>query len=112
MKHNTDWKKYILVFVITAAIFGTAIFASNWLGNEKLENIRSTEDSISTDILSSETQFSLLENASCEDLGTTTLSDQLGTLDDKLAATEADRGANDSQVIALKKNYSLLEIED
>ncbi len=113
MKHDTvDWKKYLLVLVITVAIFGTAIYISNYFGQKKLDEIKSIQDNISIDILSSETQFSLLENSSCQNVGLGSLSTELGTLEDKLSATESDRGVNDPQVIALKKNYSLLEIED
>src|ERR1700733_11672705 len=113
MEHNTfDWKKYLLVFAITAAIFGTAIYVSNYFGDRKLSEIRTIQDNISIDILSSETQFSLLENSSCQSVGLGSLSTELGTLEDKLSATESDRGVNDPQVIELKKNYSLLEIED
>lgn len=113
MQHDTfDWKKYFLVFIITGLIFGTAIYLSNYFGNKKLDEIRSIQDNIAIDILSSETQFSLLENSSCKDVGTGSLSTELGSLEDKLSATENDRGSNDPQVITLKKNYSLLEIED
>jgi len=113
MEHSTfDWKKYFLVFIITVFIFATAILVSNYLGDKKLEEIRSIQDNISIDILSSETQFSLLEDSSCQNVGTGSLSTELGTLEEKLSYTENDRGANDSEVLTLKKYYSLLEIKD
>jgi hypothetical protein len=67
---------------------------------------------IAIDILSSETQFSLLEESSCKDLGTGTLSTELGNLEDKLSYTESQRGKDDPEVITLKQYYSLLEIKD
>lgn len=111
--HKIDWKKYIYTFIITAIIFGTAIYLSSYFSNKKLEEIRGIQDKIAVDILSSETQFSLLEESACTDLeGSTTLSQELGTLEEKLAYTEKDRGSDDPEVISIKRYYSLLEIKD
>ncbi len=108
-----DLKKYIYSFVITAIIFATAIYVSNYLGQKKLDDIRNIQDKISIDLLSSETQYSLLENSSCKDFtATSSLSTELGTLEDKLAYTEDQRGVNDPEVRTLKQYYSLLEIKD
>jgi glutaredoxin len=109
---NINWRKYFFTFLITAIIFATAIFLSNYFGQKKIEEIRSIQDKISIDILSSETQYSLLEFSACKDLGTSTLSSELGSLGDKLSATEDERGADDPQVQYLKRYYSLLEIKD
>lgn len=105
-------KKYIYSFIITAIIFSTAIFVSNYFGQKKLDEIRSIQDKISIDIMSSETQFSLLEESSCKDIGTGTLSTELGDLENRLSYTESDRGVNDPEVLTLKRYYSLLEIKD
>ena len=112
MQNKTDWKKYFFSFAITAMIFITAILLSNYFGNKKLNQIRDIQDKISIDILSSETQFSLLEESACKDFGKGTLSTELGTLEDKLGVTESDRGSNDPEVKTLKQYYSLLEIKD
>lgn len=105
-------KKYIFSFIITAVIFATAIYISNYFGQKKLDEIRNIQDKISIDILSSETQFSLLEESSCKDVGSGTLSTELGNLENKLTYTENDRGVNDPEVKTLKQYYSLLEIKD
>ena len=110
--NEIDWKKYIYSFTITAIIFATAIALSNYFGQKKIEELRNIQDKISIDILSSETQFSLLEQSQCKDVGTGTLSTELGTLEDKLSYTENQRGENDSEVQTLKRYYSLLEIKD
>jgi hypothetical protein len=107
-----DSKKYIYSFAITAIIFATAIYVSNYFGQKKLDDIRNIQDKIAIDILSSETQFSLLEESSCKDIGSGTLSTELGTLEDKLSYTESQRGANDPEVQTLKQYYFLLEIKD
>ncbi len=113
MQHDTiDWKKYFFTFVITAIIFITAVILSNYFNSKKLSEIRSIQDKIAIDILSSETQFSLLEESSCKDVGSKSLSSELGSLEDKLSSTAGDRGNDDEQVQTLKRYYSLLEIKD
>ncbi len=105
-------RKYLYSFIITAIIFSTAIFLSNYFSQKRMEEIRNIQDKISIDILSSETQFSLLEESLCKDIGTGTLSTELANLEEKLSYTEGQRGANDPEVQTLKKYYSLLEIKD
>lgn len=113
VNNQINWKKYFYSFVITAIIFCTAIYISDYFNQKKIDNIRAIQDKISIDIMSSETQFSLLEESSCKDLaGQSALTDELGTLGDKLAYTENSRGENDSEVQTLKRYYSLLEIKD
>jgi hypothetical protein len=105
-------RKYLYSFVITAIIFSTAIFLSNYFSQKRIDEIRNIQDKISIDILSSETQFSLLEESSCKDIGTGTLSTELANLEERLAYTESQRGVKDPEVQTLKKYYSLLEIKD
>lgn len=112
MQKNIDYKKYLFSFLITSIIFGTAIYLSNYFGQKKIEEIRNIQDKISIDILSSETQFSLLEQSSCKDIGAGSLSTELGDLETKLSYTENQRGTEDNEVITLKKYYSLLLIKD
>ena len=109
---NTDYRKYIFSFVLTSLIFATAIYLSNYFGQKKLDEIRNIQDKISIDILSSETQFSLLEQSSCKDIDSGSLSTELGNLEAKLTYTENQRGTEDPEVQTLKKYYSLLEIKD
>lgn len=107
-----DSKKYLVAFLITAAIFGTAVFASNRLTNEKLQDVRDIENSVALDILSSETQFALLEETSCRDIGPGFLSKELGPLGERLSYAENQTGFNDGDVDSLKRSYFLLEIKD
>lgn len=111
-REELNWKKYLFSFLITAIIFASALYLSNYFAQKKLDEIRNIQDKIAIDILSSETQFSLLEESSCKDVGGGTLSTELGNLEDKLTYTENQRGHTDSEVITLKKYYSLLEIKD
>lgn len=107
-----DTKKYIFTFIITAAIFVTAFFASSYFSDKRVENVKSIQDNIAIDILSSETQFSLLGEVPCANISDSTLSPELSVLGDKLSHTENERGSNDADVIYLKKYYSLLQVKD
>ncbi|MFA5132392.1 MAG: hypothetical protein WC444_03660 [Candidatus Paceibacterota bacterium] len=107
-----DIKKYIFTFVITAAIFTTAFFASTFFSNKRVEDVKSIQDNIAIDILSSETQFDLLKEVPCANVSDSMLSPELSALGDKLSRTENERGATDADIVYLKKYYSLLEIKD
>ena len=109
----TDWKKYLLAFAITLAIFGTAFYVASTIDSGRIAEIRATQDAISIDLLSSETQFELLGNLDCETLSEhPILTDELNSLSEQLSFAESHLGTDNSEVIELKKQYSLLEIKD
>jgi len=113
--HNhepNDWKKYIIVFFITLTIFISAIWLANYFNTKKIDQLRNVEDKISIDLMSSETQFSLLQEMSCSDISTTALSSELNSLADKITYSESNIGVKNVDVISLKKYYSILEIKD
>ncbi len=107
-----DSKKYVMALLITALIFGTAVFVSSRLTDKKLDNVRDIENRVALDILSSETQFALLEETSCRDIGPGFLSKELGPLGERLAYAENNTGFNTNDVLSLKRSYFLLEIKD
>jgi hypothetical protein len=107
-----DWKKYVIVLFITSTIFISGLWISNYLSNKKIDQLKSIENSISLDLMSSETQFALLEELSCKDISTTVLSSELNSLADKISYSENNIGLEDIDVVSLKKSYSLLEIKD
>jgi len=107
-----DTKKYIFTFVLTTALFATAFFASSFFSEKRVQNVKEIQDNIAIDILSSETQFDLLKEVSCSNVNDSMLSPQLSEIGDKLSKTESDRGANDPDVVYLKKYYTLLEVKD
>ena len=107
-----DSRKYIVAFTITAVIFGTAIFISNILSQKKLEDVRAIENRVALDILSSETQFALLEETSCKDIAPGFLSKELGSLGEKLSYAENQTELNTTDLEYLKRSYFLLEIKD
>jgi hypothetical protein len=107
-----DWKKYIIVLFITATIFISGLWISNYLSGKKIDQLKNIESKISLDLMSSETQFSLLQEQSCKDVSGTVLSSELNSLADKISYSENNIGADDTDVVSLKKYYSLLEIKD
>ncbi len=110
---NARWSNYIVAFFSTALIFATALYASNYFNNQRIEDIRATQETISTDILSLETQFDLLQEHSCSDISENTiLPSALRTLASQLSYMEEQGARNHDEVARLKRLYSLLEIKD
>jgi hypothetical protein len=107
------WRTYLVALLITTAIFATALFVSNYLNDKRLEDIRATQDNISIDILSLETQFDLLAEHSCRDIAeNSVLSRELRPLAERLSYMERERNVDDEELVRLKRFYSLLQIKD
>ncbi|MFA5932027.1 MAG: hypothetical protein WC793_01465 [Candidatus Paceibacterota bacterium] len=111
MNNNFDWKKYFIVFLITVGLFFTAIYLSNFFGNQKIDQLKNIQDKIAIDILSSETQFSLLSELSCKNISDSVFSSELGELGTKLEWSQNNLGST-AEVSYLKKYYALLQIKD
>lgn len=111
MDNNFDWKKYLIVFLITVGLFVTASYVSNYFGEQKINQLKSIQDQIAIDILSSETQFSLLSELSCKNISDSVYSPELGELGSKLEWSQKNLGITE-EVTYLKKYYALLQIKD
>ena len=109
--NHIDWKKYLIVFLFTVTLFLSASYISNYFSNKKVDQLKLIQDKISIDILSSETQFSLLSELSCKNIPDSVLSGELGELGKKLEWGQENLGMTDT-VSYLKKYYSLLQIKD
>ena len=109
--NKQDITRYIIVFLITVAIFITAGSLSKFFNNRKIAEVKSIQDKISIDILSSETQFQLLQELSCKDVSQSTLSSELNELAEKITYSESNL-KNNSDILELKRYYSLLQIKD
>lgn len=113
MRAKIETKKYIVAFVITAMVFFGALLVSNRFSERRLSEVKSIEDKISLDLLSSETQFALLKESSCKAIDhSTAFSEELNSLTQKLSYMEDNLGSENAQVLSLKKYYSLLQIKD
>ncbi len=111
---SAKWTTYAIALVITALIFATAFYASTYFNDQRVQDIRATEDDVSTQILSIETQFDLLSEHSCNDISENTiLPSEMTSLGNQLSYMEAQgAGENQSEITRLKGLYSLLEIKD
>ena len=109
---NKNVSKYVVTFVITSLLFITAFYLSNYFDNKKTSEIKATEDQIAIDLLSSETQFDILKQSSCNQLDDSILADELDSLGSKLNYMESQIGSTNPEVIQLKKYYSILQIKD
>jgi len=111
-KKEIDIRKYIIVFFITLFIFTLGFWLSSYINNQKLSQIDSLKQEIQLNVLSVETQFSILETALCENTSLSTLSSELYEIGEKLSYMENKLGGQNPEVIKLKKSYSLLEIKN
>lgn len=110
---STTSRNAILALFITLAIIGSVVYAVNYLDQQRVQELNAIQTQLSTDTLSIETQFSLLEEVPCEDIAEgTLLSQEVGSLGDKLAYTENRLGSDNAEVLQLKKQYTLLQIRD
>lgn len=113
IRAKIETKKYVFAFIITIVVFFGALVVSNIFSASRLAEVKSIEDKISLDILSSETQYALLKESSCKAIDhSTAFSEELSSLAAKLSYMEDNLGAENQDVISLKKYYSLLEIKD
>lgn len=102
-----------LALGITALIFGTGFWTASIVNQLRLNDIEDIQERIALDTLSVETQFELLGELACADVAeNSVLSGELNSLADRLAYTEGTLGKNNTEVIRLKRQYSLLEIKD
>jgi hypothetical protein len=112
MKKNIEWFKYVATFLITGGLFFTVFFVTKVVNEKRFSEIKSIQDKISIDLLSSETQFALLNSTNCSVNANSLLAPEIEKLGDRLSIMESQLGTNDADVIGLKKYYSLLQIKD
>lgn len=111
MRKPIDWKKYLYTFFITFIIFAGALYINSIIDQRRYADVRSIQDQISLDLLSSESQFDLLKQASCKNISDSILSTELNSLATKLSYLENNQNSS-AEFLLVKKNYSLLEIKD
>lgn len=110
---EVNFRKYFLVFLITLGIFGVIYLASEFLYTQRINQVKSIEDTINRNILESEIQYALLADATCgEEETNPILIDEINALAKRLDYMESQRGTQDLEVISLKKYYSLLQVRD
>ncbi len=105
------FRKYFYVFLITCALFLSAWYMSAYFNTRKLNEVKDIQNKVAVDILSSETQFSLLEELSCQDLNSSIFSTEIASLAEKIAYAEQNV-SNKDEIDLLKKQYTILEVKD
>lgn len=103
----------LIALLITLTLMGTVAYTISYLNRIRIAELSNIEDQLSIDILSLDTQFSLLQTAPCDSAtSSATLISGLSDLSDRLSYAENQLGSDNPQVIRLKERYSLLEIRD
>jgi hypothetical protein len=108
---KVNYSNYIVALVISISILITTFYFSNFLNNQKIDTLENIQDSISYDILETETQF-LLKEISCKNESNIQIVKKINDLGDRLTYMEETLGSKNSKVLELKKYYSLLQIKD
>lgn len=102
--------KYVVVLLLTAGIFAISWYVSVYFNQRRLVEIRDIQQKVATDILSAETDFSLLQELSCDAMSETTTTDELANLASRISFTE--ESIQGDQIDVLKKQYTLLQVKD
>jgi glutaredoxin-related protein len=105
------FKKYFITFFITAALFAGAWYASVYFNNKKITALTNAQKQATLDVISSETQFALLQTLACQDTNNTLLDNEIGSLADKITYGEQNF-SNQAQLNELKQQYTILEVKD
>lgn len=112
MQKKFPYYKYILALIISIAIFTMGFLLNDILTSKKLESLKNIEDNLALNILSIDTQYEVLKEASCEwSNNSTELNKEISDLAEKLSILEnADN--SDARIIDAKKRYALLLVKD
>ena len=112
MHPSFDWKKYVIALFITLTIFGSVVYISTVISDRRIAEVRAIQEKVTLDIASSETQFNLLKELSCNDIDNSILSSELNSLAERLTILESSRTRNNTELLSLKRAYSLLQSKD
>jgi hypothetical protein len=111
-------RNVLIALGISLLTIGTIVWSVNYLNRTRIAELNSLQEQLSIDSLSLETQFSLLESAPCAETVSSTnktstdLTSKLDELGQKLSYTQSQLGTNNPEVVALARQYTLLEIRD
>lgn len=108
---NYHTRRYIIAFILSTMIFMSGFLFSDFLTSKKLEQLQNIENNISLSILSSETEYDILKEVSCENISDTSLSKKVSELADTISLLEAN-DSTDQRIVDAKKRYSLLLIKE
>lgn len=108
-----NWASYAMTFLITALVFSTALYVSNYYNSRSTVDIKAMQDSIAIDILSAQTQFELLSELPCSDIKeNSVLSTEIQPLAQRVTYLESQPSIDQKRLNQLKQQYSLLQVKD
>ncbi len=110
-------KKYFIVFLITASMFLSAFYITGKINDARVKNLNNVQERLSLNILSTETRFALLKEASCESLREGShfeigITQELNSLAKKIKFFESELDPQSEVLALLKERYALLQIKD
>ncbi len=110
-------KKYIIVFLITTSIFISAFYISGEISNRRIKQLDTVQEKLSLNILATETRFSLLQQASCENVleGSNLeigITQELNSLAQRIKFLENGLDFQNQSLALLRDRYALLQIKD
>lgn len=101
--------KFIAAFCLTGFIFLLIITTNNYFNEAKLNQLNAIYNNIRIDSLNAEVQYEILSQNPCLALNFGPMNSELFDLGNKLTDMEERLGKTNSQVLDLKKYYSILE---
>ena len=110
-KKKIHLQHYLLTFLIAGLIFAAGFWVSAELDRLRLSQVNNLRQDLQLDVLSAETQFSLLSTNVCQHIDSSALTSELYSMGQRLDYMESALGNDNQTVIRLKKQYSLLEIK-
>jgi len=109
-RRKFDTRKYLSVFALTTLIFIVGILIGNYFSGQKLKQIDQIGQNLKTDTIAMELQYDLIAEDPCSHVNSTPLADELYDMASKLDYMENRLGEDDTGVIDIKRQYSLLEM--
>jgi len=106
-----NFKKHLFIFFATLFVFASGFFLNNFLVEKRIKELTHLQQDLRIDILSLETQFSILTQAPCENLNESTLTHELYRISQYLNAVGNTLGRDNPDFLRLKRYYSILEIK-
>ncbi|MBN1503142.1 hypothetical protein JW930_06355 [Candidatus Woesearchaeota archaeon] len=109
-KKEIDLIKLVAVFSLSTLIFMIGVLVGNYISSKKLDNINILEQDLRTETMAIETQFMLLSEEPCSAIDSTTLTEELYKISERLDYMESKLGEDDPDVLRLKEYYSILQL--
>ncbi|MEA3430722.1 MAG: hypothetical protein U9R08_05595 [Nanoarchaeota archaeon] len=110
MRERISKTKFVTVFAVTTLIFIIGIFLGTSITSIKLDKITDMQDDLKIHTMSVEMQYEILLEDVCKAVNSSSLTDELNAIGERLVFMENELGWDDVNVIRLKEFFSLLEI--